>query len=90
MRKALLAAAASVSVLATLGLSAGVASAEPSPPTPHAGCLPGAIASFGGAPSGTPGAAVVSSGQRGLELVQGGIVGGIVAAATTPHDACLN
>jgi hypothetical protein len=86
MRKALL--AASASVVATLGLSAGVASAVPSPPTPHAGCLPGTIASFGGAPSGTPGAAVVSSGQRGLDLVQGGIVGGIIAAATTPHDAC--
>jgi hypothetical protein len=90
MRKALLAVAASVSVLAAIGLSAGVASAAPSPPPPsNAGCIPRTIANFGGAPSGAPGAAVVSSGQRGLELVQGGVVGGIVAAATTPHDACL-
>jgi hypothetical protein len=86
VRKVLISGAASV--LGTLGLSAGVASAAPSPPTPNAGCLPQTIASFGGAPDGTPGAAIVSSGQRGLELVQGGVVGGIVAAASAPHDAC--
>jgi hypothetical protein len=87
MQKVLLAGAASL--LGMLALSAGVASAVPSPPTSNASCLPSTIASFGGAPGGTPGAAVVSSGQRGLELVQGGVVGGVVAAATTPHDACL-
>jgi hypothetical protein len=55
MRKVLLAAAASL--LGTLGLSAGVASAVvPSPPTSNiASCVPATIVNFGGAPSGTPG-----------------------------------
>jgi hypothetical protein len=86
MRKVLIAGAASI--LGTLGLGAGVSPAAPSPPTTNAGCLPQTIAFFGGAPGGTPGAAVVSSGQRGLELVQGGVVGGVVAAASAPHNAC--
>jgi hypothetical protein len=82
MRRVLL--GASASVLGTLALSTGVASAAPSPPTPNAGCIPRIIADMG-----PPGPVIASSGQRGLELVQGGIVGGIIAAATTPHDACL-
>jgi hypothetical protein len=86
MRKVLIAGA--TPVLATLGLGAGVASAAPSPPTTDAGCIPLTIASFGGAPNGAPGAAVVSSGQRGLDLVDGGVVGGVVDAATAPHDSC--
>ena len=88
MKRIIITMFAAISLLG-LVIPATAASAAPSPPTPNAGCLPGAIAGFGGAPGGTPGAAVVSSGQRGLELVQGGIVGGIVDAATTPHDACL-
>jgi hypothetical protein len=78
MRKVLLVGAASL--LGVLGFITGVASAVPSPPTPNAGCIPRVIADLG-----PPGLAVASSGQRGLDLVQGGIV----AAATTPHDACL-
>ena len=83
-----------ISMLAAVSLfglvfPATAASAAPSPPTPNAGCLPKTIAGFGGAPNGAPGGGIASSGQRGLELVQGGIVGGIIAAATTPHDACL-
>jgi hypothetical protein len=80
MRKVLL---ASASVFGALSLSTGVASAVPSPPTPNAGCVPQTIAVLG-----PPGPAIASSGQRGLDLVQEGIVGGIVAAATTPHNAC--
>ena len=77
MRKVVLA-AASASLVGTLGLSVGVASAVvPSPPTSNIqSCLPATIVNFGGAPSGTPGLfehLVIEGGP--------GLGGGVVAAA---------
>jgi hypothetical protein len=84
MRKVLLGGA--VCLLGTLSLSAGVATAALPPPTLNAGCVPGTISVLG-----PPGLGVVSSGQRGLELVQpgAGIIAGVIGLATTqPHTDC--
>jgi hypothetical protein len=71
-------------LIGTFGLS-GVASAAPSPPTPNAGCIPRA------SPSTDPLAALSRPADSAVLIwsMGAGIVGGIIAAATAPHNACL-